>query len=309
MAVDFLQFPVQTLSYGAGDCDDLSICYASTLEAIGVPAAFITVPGHIFTAFNTGVVESEKDSIFSQDDNLIIHGGEVWIPVETTLLNRGFIEAWKNGARQWRKYQPLGQAELIPIQSAWKVYEPIGFDLGERQRINIPAEEALIKNYRRQLDIYASEAIRPRIVSIEQQISSKGPSVILYNKLGILYTQFQLMDKARECFLEAVELKPNAGALMNIGHIDFLGERYIDALSYYRQAEQLAPKNAKVLLAVSRANHALENFDQAVQYYEKLKAAYPDFAERFSYLSYSSSEKTRATDLSDSKKMVVWGEE
>ena len=44
MALDYLQFPVQTLSYKAGDCDDLSICYATMLESTGIETAFITIP-------------------------------------------------------------------------------------------------------------------------------------------------------------------------------------------------------------------------------------------------------------------------
>jgi len=35
-AVDYLQFPPQTLNYKAGDCDDLSILYAALLESLGV---------------------------------------------------------------------------------------------------------------------------------------------------------------------------------------------------------------------------------------------------------------------------------
>ena len=58
-AVDFLQFPTQTLGYKAGDCDDLSIGYAAMLESIGIEAAFITVPGHIFAAFRLGTDPAE----------------------------------------------------------------------------------------------------------------------------------------------------------------------------------------------------------------------------------------------------------
>ena len=50
MAVDYLQFPYQTLQYKAGDCDDLSILYCTLLEAVGIETAFVTVPGHIYMA-------------------------------------------------------------------------------------------------------------------------------------------------------------------------------------------------------------------------------------------------------------------
>ncbi|MFW6293995.1 MAG: hypothetical protein ACOC7V_16970, partial [Spirochaetota bacterium] len=50
-AVDFLQFPRQTLTYSSGDCDDLTALYIALLESVGVDTAFITVPGHIYAAF------------------------------------------------------------------------------------------------------------------------------------------------------------------------------------------------------------------------------------------------------------------
>ena len=54
-SIDFLQFPYQTLMYRGGDCDDLSILISSLFEAVGIPTAFITIPGHIFMAFDSGV--------------------------------------------------------------------------------------------------------------------------------------------------------------------------------------------------------------------------------------------------------------
>ena len=48
MALDYLQFPSQSLSYRAGDCDDLTVLYCALLEASGIETAFITVPGHIY---------------------------------------------------------------------------------------------------------------------------------------------------------------------------------------------------------------------------------------------------------------------
>ncbi len=38
-----------------GDCDDLSILVCSLFEAVAIDTAFITVPGHIFMAFDSGL--------------------------------------------------------------------------------------------------------------------------------------------------------------------------------------------------------------------------------------------------------------
>jgi hypothetical protein len=53
-ALDSLNYPYQTLYYRGGDCDDLSILYCAMLEALGVDTAFITIPGHIYAAFDAG---------------------------------------------------------------------------------------------------------------------------------------------------------------------------------------------------------------------------------------------------------------
>ena len=68
LAIDYLQFPKQTLEFLAGDCDDLSILYASLLEASGIETAFVTTPGHIFIAFNLGMSPDEARDRFLYPD-------------------------------------------------------------------------------------------------------------------------------------------------------------------------------------------------------------------------------------------------
>ena len=71
-AVDYLQFPHQTLFYRGGDCDDLSILYSALLESVGIETAFITIPGHIYMAFALDIGEDEashlaKDILYMAD--------------------------------------------------------------------------------------------------------------------------------------------------------------------------------------------------------------------------------------------------
>ena len=48
MAVDYIQFPRNTLHYKSGDCDDLSILYASLLQAVGINTRFVFISGHVY---------------------------------------------------------------------------------------------------------------------------------------------------------------------------------------------------------------------------------------------------------------------
>ena len=108
--LDYLQFPSQTLAYKAGDCDDLSILYNSVLEAVGIETAFVTTPGHIFSAFCLDLDHGEAWKIFHEPDDLIFEANRIWIPVEITQVGSGFLKSWQTAAREWREFAPLGGA-------------------------------------------------------------------------------------------------------------------------------------------------------------------------------------------------------
>ena len=121
-AVDFLQFPYQTLLYHGGDCDDLSILNCSLLEALGVKTAFITIPGHIYMAFDSGLSQGDADRIYGKG-KYVVQDGKVWIPFEITVPQDSFDLGCKLGIRQWNKYPE--ERKLIPIEEAWKDFKPV----------------------------------------------------------------------------------------------------------------------------------------------------------------------------------------
>ena len=143
-AVDFLQFPYQTLTYHGGDCDDLTILNCSLLEAIGIDTAFITVPGHIYMAFDSGLSLEEGRSKLGKGYYIEAYD-KIWVPLEITLSQDTFGLAWTYGAREWKK---AGEdALLIPLGDAWNVYLPISVP-GSDSSIDVPSREDIIKNFR-----------------------------------------------------------------------------------------------------------------------------------------------------------------
>ena len=143
-SVDFLQFPYQTLVYHGGDCDDLTILNCSLLEALGIETAFITVPGHIYMAFDSGLSLEEGRSKTSKG-YYIEAEGKIWVPFEVTLSQDTFGLAWTYGAREWKK---AGEnAALIPLKDAWSVYLPISVP-GADSPVEIPSREQIIKNFK-----------------------------------------------------------------------------------------------------------------------------------------------------------------
>ena len=122
VAVDFLQFPYQTLLYHGGDCDDLSILNCSLFEALGIQTAFITIPGHIYMAYDSGLTAAQADSIYGKN-KYIVQDGTVWIPFEITVSQDSFELGLKLGIRQWNKYPE--ERKLIPIHEAWTEFKPV----------------------------------------------------------------------------------------------------------------------------------------------------------------------------------------
>ena len=117
-ALDNVSYPYQALYYRGGDCTYLSILYCSLLEAVDVETAFITVPGHLYLAFEVGDNNWQKGS-----KDIIEIDGKRWLPVEITIPGEGFNRAWKTGAGEWRRYGK--EAALYPIREAWDLYPSV----------------------------------------------------------------------------------------------------------------------------------------------------------------------------------------
>jgi hypothetical protein len=121
-ALDNVSYPYQALYYRGGDCTYLSILYCSLLEALNVETAFITIPGHLYLAFEVGDSSwqaGNRDIIELDTDGIRKH----WLPVEITVPGGGFTSAWRIGAGEWRRYGE--EAALYPIREAWKLYPPV----------------------------------------------------------------------------------------------------------------------------------------------------------------------------------------
>ena len=145
LTVDFLQFPYQTLSYHGGDCDDLSIMNCSLLEAIGIKTAFITIPGHIYIGFDSGVSPQDAERLIP-GARYVIRDGVVWIPYEITLCTDTFDLALKTGYSQWQK---AGEnAALIPLEDAWLAFKAVSVPESDVS-IQLPDRNQLLRSFKK----------------------------------------------------------------------------------------------------------------------------------------------------------------
>jgi tetratricopeptide (TPR) repeat protein len=305
--VDFLQFPRQTLEYGAGDCDDLSILYSAILEAVGLKTAFVTVPGHIYMAFSINESAEKVKRLFYNTDDVILMNDEIWIPVELTVREGGFIKAWQEGARQWREYRPRGQAGFYEIREAWQEYEPVGLPGGDTV-IALPGEDTIVRFFLEEVNRYIDREIYPQVVKLENEIADSGGSPYRINKLGILYAKYGKIEDAALQFQKAVEEREYVPALINLGNVYYLRKDWQKALIFYQRAAAEDPDNDQAILCTAKVYHEMENYQLAQENYNELKKINPKLAGEFAYIDMGLSDGTRAADVIRQRESILWSD-
>ncbi|HUW68747.1 MAG TPA: hypothetical protein VMX33_00810 [bacterium] len=300
--IDFLQFPNQTLAYRAGDCDDLSVLYSALLESIGIPSAFVTTPGHIFVAFDTGLTQDNAAKLFQDAGDLIVRDGSVWIPVEVTVVKEGFARAWTAGAREWRAAVSAGQEGFYPVRKAWELYSPVGFaeaGLG----ITLPPMDRLAAAYRAELDRFSRDQVAARIASLQQQLKTGKDIEKTANRLGILYAQFGLLAEARNQFNSAIRKAEFAPALINLGNVEYLAGDMKKARDFYARALKAAPGDSLALIGLARAAQSTGDQTTFRDTVAKLQAANPVAASTY----FPSDTASRASDA-ENRTVDTWNE-
>ncbi len=278
-AIDFVRFPVETLDAKSGDCSDLSVLYDSLLESVGVETAYITTPGHIFTAFKTGISPELASRLIADPQSIIVQGDAVWIPVETTLVDQGFMKAWQTAAVEWQQGNASQVASFFTTKDAWQSYAPSGF--AGIQSSAIPARDLVVQLYNRELDSFRAAALGPREKELLDRLGT-GPTPIDENRLGILYAQFGLLAKALERFQGATSATPYLPAMVNAANVYTLQQDYDHAQDYLKRAQQLEPDNARVLIALAfsllRGGNSMDaksTFERAAKIDPALAFRYP----------------------------------
>ncbi len=117
---DHVQYPAQTLELRGGDCDDMTVCVSSLFNSAGISTAFVSsVPpdhkdeGHIYLMFDTGIEPRYGEAVTSNAKRYVVRRNEkgaetIWIPIETTVISKGWEDAWSSGAQRYFDDVELG---------------------------------------------------------------------------------------------------------------------------------------------------------------------------------------------------------
>jgi tetratricopeptide (TPR) repeat protein len=306
--VDFIQFPKQTLKYTTGDCDDLTALYTSMLESVGVETAIITIPGHIYMAFGLKTLAIDARNNFSRPDEYIFREDKVWVPVEITMFQESFEDAWLEGAKEWRENLSKDQAMFYSTYSSWQQYQAVGFK-DNSGGIETPRRSDVTGEFVKSMSRYVQQEIFPQESVIRDRMAKSNKKYIYQNKLAVLYARYGLYDDALETFEDINKSRVYLPALLNTGNIYFLQKDYETALDWYDRVLEKNASNKKALLGSARCNHELENYGTVRKAYQKLKSVDSALAQRFAYLDLRGEEAQRAADSVGIKEVVLWEED
>ena len=276
-AIDFVRFPTETLDARSGDCDDLSVLYNSLLESVGVKTAFITTPGHIFSAFNLDMPPDQASRLFARSEDLIIREGTTWVPVETTMINDGFMKAWQTAAVEWREATVRDAAGFFTARDAWQTYLPAGF--AAAQSTLLPSRDRVVSLFAEEIDAFRAAALGPREAELLGLLAT-SPSSAQENQLGMLYAQFGLLAKALGRFEKAAS-GGYLPAMVNAANVYGLQKDHERALEYLKRAQRQDPDNARVLIALAFTYFQAGNEAEAKSTFERMSRIDPTLAARF----------------------------
>jgi tetratricopeptide (TPR) repeat protein len=308
LAIDYLQFPRFTLAYKAGDCDDLSILYAALLESVGVDTAFITIPNHIYLAIALKIPFEEAQRTFINKEDVIDFDGKAWIPLEVTMVQRRFLEAWSTGAREWRDNAARNAAKLLPMYLSWAEYEPVASVSGQGQ-VGFPPQQDLKDAYLKELQRFTSREIQSREDDLLKQAAQGKESWKPINALGVLYARYGQMDRAQARFEEALRKIQFGPALLNLGNIYLMKNQTDKALEYLLKAEKIIPEKPSVFLQIARCYYEMARYQDSLRYYSRLKTMDPILARSFAYLDTEGSGVGRASEADGAKEVMIWQDE
>ncbi len=247
--VDYIKYPAETLDQRSGDCDDLTVLYASLLEHCGIRTALLSMPGHITLMFDSGIHARNWGVLPLGDTLVVVKNNSLWIPVEVTSIGQPFINAWQEGGKRYRAARKEGELQVVMVSDAEGVYlSALPQDL-QSQLPPLPERDQLNRWLSNEFTMI--EQLRTnRVFEHYQQALKKHPDdVKLRNELGIILAQRDSLAAARRHFLHILDRdKRNFPALNNLGNVHAILGEYPFAEQCYVEAANGLPDAPGVAL-------------------------------------------------------------
>ncbi len=279
-SLDAVQFARETLEGKSGDCDDLSVLYASLLESVGVETAFFLVPGHVFVGVSTGAPADALDRVTFDPARVVVSGGKAWIPVETTALQKSFRDAWNQGAVNVQRVAKKRGAEglqIVETRRAWAAYPPAPLPRTAGVQVAVAHGKKSNALEETQLVVAEREAARQTRLDVLAKAVAKDPSAPEASAYAALLARGGDVEKARSVLQAAVGKTQGETARVtlvnNLANVDVLSGAPAAAVASYRSILDAAGERKGDVLtnlgiaytAAGDPVHAVDAFEAALK--------------------------------------------
>ena len=301
--IDSVSLPRETLKRGTGDCDDITVLFNTMLESVGVPSGIITIPGHIYSAVNTGFAPRDYARVHPDRDMTLVADETLWVLVEITLIGRaGFMDAWQTGMQQWHTYDNNEAVRNFYSTASCRLeYGPVGLqetDIG----LQYGDPEEFLAGFRQDLNRLSDTILAP----IRDEASRRNRPRT-WNHTGVLAAQLKNYAVADDAFARAAQMDADyLSPRVNLGALRYLQGDYDGALSAFESAEaivSLGGATDETALAVyvnlAKTLHALGSYDEAADYLAMARGINPAEAARYSYVASADASGGRASSAAD----------
>jgi len=245
-----VQFPAETLLFGRGSSRDIALLFATALESVGIPSAFIRIGTDFIVAIDLGMTHAAAETMFYDQNRILVIDNSVWLPIAMSSFEDGFMASWTRGVVSLNLAFDRGDfVEFVMASEAWAIYPPAPLpELGNRARLSNSA--AVMDEVNRAMEHYIAQDIMPILWGVETQISME-PTASLYNRLGILSARAGRIDDSKLYYEIAADMGLIAG-MTNRGSLA-LNERDYDTAEYwYLRVLSIDSQNANALRGLER---------------------------------------------------------
>jgi hypothetical protein len=275
--LDEIQFPRQTLAKKAGDCDDSSVLLAACLENLGIRTMLVGTADHVFIMFDTGVNKKNASRVSLNEREYVVRENTVWIPLETTIINKPFSEAWSMGASGYYKtVDANGKLDLMDVRKSWEVSPPSNLASDEKIAATPAAAdiEKLLSADAQSISAANNEMATQKVAYLKSQNNEKSA-----NEAAVILANAGKYDDA----INTISSYKSASTQNNLGNIYLLKGDSLNAFNSYSAALSTDAKDGGInlnmgLLKYLGGDHegTVASFTSAVSKFPSQEQAYAE---------------------------------
>jgi hypothetical protein len=308
--VDTVRFPRVTLYNRTGDCDDTTALLASLLESVGVRTAVLTTPGHIFLAFDSGQPPENAHYISSDTLEVIAREGSCWIPMETTILSKGFMAAWASASTLVKKYALNGPFEFIPVSGMRDTYPPLPLPESSITVVD-PLKAGVDRATESSLAGAGAALYDEKLKGSDARLASLSgrQAVKVRVQQGVLHAFFGKLAQAEKVFRAAIADDPGlVSPYVNLANIRLLASDGEGALQVVRQGLAKNGDSALLNLLAARIYADRNDASNMALHYERAKKTSPELAARYPELAAGAGDKggTQRAAQAGEQPLLIW---